>query len=129
MLRLSLPGAIALLLVASEVEAAPSGDIAARVAAVEARVIETRRDIHAHPELGNREQRTAALVAKRLRGLGLEVRARRRRTPASSACCAAAGRAGRGAARGHGRAAGYGGDRPALRLEGAQPPTRGARSA
>lgn len=32
-----------------------------------------RRDIHQHPELGNREFRTAALVADHLRGLGLTV--------------------------------------------------------
>ena len=33
-----------------------------------------RRDIHEHPELGNREFRTAALVAEHLRALGMEVR-------------------------------------------------------
>jgi len=38
------------------------------------RLVETRRDIHQHPELSNEEQRTAALVAERLRALGLEVR-------------------------------------------------------
>lgn len=32
-----------------------------------------RRDIHAHPELGLEEHRTAALVAARLRGWGIEV--------------------------------------------------------
>jgi amidohydrolase len=37
-------------------------------------LVETRRDIHRHPELGNREVRTGALVAERLRALGLEVR-------------------------------------------------------
>ena len=37
------------------------------------RVIEWRRDLHAHPELGNREQRTAGIVAKQLRKLGLRV--------------------------------------------------------
>ena len=36
-------------------------------------VIATRRDLHAHPELGFEEHRTAAIVAERLRGLGLEV--------------------------------------------------------
>jgi amidohydrolase len=36
-------------------------------------LIATRRDIHAHPELGFEEHRTAALVAARLRELGLEV--------------------------------------------------------
>jgi hippurate hydrolase len=34
---------------------------------------EIRRDIHAHPELGMTEARTAALVARELRALGLEV--------------------------------------------------------
>ncbi len=37
-------------------------------------VIAWRRDIHANPELSNREFRTAALVAKHLEGLGMEVR-------------------------------------------------------
>jgi len=43
-------------------------------AAVLPRVVAWRRDLHQHPELGNRERRTAALVAEHLRGLGLEVR-------------------------------------------------------
>jgi amidohydrolase len=33
-----------------------------------------RRDLHRHPELGGRERRTAAVIAERLRALGLEVR-------------------------------------------------------
>ncbi len=40
---------------------------------IEEKVINWRRDIHQHPELGNRETRTAALVAKHLQSLGLEV--------------------------------------------------------
>jgi amidohydrolase len=40
---------------------------------VEPKVIEVRRDIHQNPELGNREFRTAKLVADRLRALGIEV--------------------------------------------------------
>src|ERR1044071_2084070 len=36
-------------------------------------VIAWRRDIHEHPELGNRETRTAKLVADHLRSLGIEV--------------------------------------------------------
>jgi len=43
-------------------------------AAVNAKVIAWRRDIHQHPELGNRETRTAKLVADHLRSLGLEVK-------------------------------------------------------
>lgn len=46
----------------------------AAVAAIEPKVVAWRRDIHQHPELGNREVRTAALVAEHLTGLGLEVR-------------------------------------------------------
>src|SRR4026209_1738257 len=42
--------------------------------AVEQKVIATRRDIHEHPELGNREVRAAKLVADRLRQLGIETR-------------------------------------------------------
>jgi amidohydrolase len=37
-------------------------------------VIEIRRDIHAHPELGFEEERTAAIVADRLKRLGYDVR-------------------------------------------------------
>ena len=39
------------------------------------KVVAWRRDIHEHPELGNRETRTAKIVADHLRGLGIEVRA------------------------------------------------------
>ena len=45
-----------------------------RTHAVEAKVVAWRRDIHQHPELGNREVRTAKLVADHLTRLGLEVR-------------------------------------------------------
>jgi len=41
---------------------------------VESHVIAWRRDIHANPELGNREFRTAKLVAEHLRNLRLEVK-------------------------------------------------------
>ncbi|MEC9431771.1 MAG: amidohydrolase [Pseudomonadota bacterium] len=36
-------------------------------------LVSLRRDLHAHPELGFEEHRTAAIVAARLRALGLEV--------------------------------------------------------
>lgn len=42
-------------------------------AQVEQQMIEWRRDIHQHPELGEQETRTAKLVAEHLEKLGLEV--------------------------------------------------------
>jgi len=36
-------------------------------------LISDRRDLHAHPELGYNEQRTASLVAERLAAHGYEV--------------------------------------------------------
>lgn len=68
----------ACLLVIGAPLAAQSAALAARIdrgaAQVEAKVVAWRRDIHAHPELSNRETRTAALVAEHLRALGMEVR-------------------------------------------------------
>ena len=46
--------------------------IDAAAAAIESRVIAWRRDLHAHPELGNREFRTADIVQAHLRELGLD---------------------------------------------------------
>jgi amidohydrolase len=46
----------------------------AAVAALEAELIDIRRDVHAHPELAREEVRTTALVADRLRAAGLEPR-------------------------------------------------------
>jgi amidohydrolase len=51
-----------------------AADIDSLAEAVDGKVLEWRRDIHQHPELGNREFRTAALVAEHLKVLGLEVR-------------------------------------------------------
>lgn len=42
------------------------------VAAIEAQVIAWRRDLHEHPELSNREFRTAGLVAEHLRKIGVD---------------------------------------------------------
>ena len=44
-----------------------------QAAAIESKVIDWRRDIHQHPELGNEETRTAKKVADHLRALGIEV--------------------------------------------------------
>lgn len=52
----------------------PLARVEAAVEAETPRVIAWRRDLHANPELGFAETRTAALVAEHLRGLGLEVR-------------------------------------------------------
>ncbi len=47
-------------------------DIDAAVAAIVADLIAWRRDLHAHPELGNREVRTAGIVAAHLKQLGFD---------------------------------------------------------
>ena len=55
-------------------QAGPSREaIPKDIAGIEQQVISWRRDIHQHPELGNREVRTAALVADHLKSLGMEV--------------------------------------------------------
>ena len=51
-------------------------EVAQKAAALEDQVIAWRRDIHEHPELSNREFRTAKLVAAHLTELGLEVQTR-----------------------------------------------------
>ena len=45
-----------------------------RIEQVMPKVVAWRRDVHQHPELGNREVRTAKLVADHLRALGMEVK-------------------------------------------------------
>lgn len=51
-----------------------SRQLDARVAAISDQLIAWRRDIHLHPELSGKEQRTAALVAAHLKKLGFEVK-------------------------------------------------------
>ena len=48
--------------------------IAAATQRVLAQITDVRHQIHQHPELGNRETQTAALVAEHLRELGMEVK-------------------------------------------------------
>jgi metal-dependent amidase/aminoacylase/carboxypeptidase family protein len=48
--------------------------VEARLAELREDMIEVRRDIHRHPELSGREQRTAGIVARRLRAAGYDVR-------------------------------------------------------
>ncbi len=61
---------VAALLPAAPASGAGPDELAADV---EQKVIAWRRDIHQHPELGNREVRTARVIADHLRALGLPV--------------------------------------------------------
>jgi amidohydrolase len=54
--------------------ASPDAALEAAVRAVEPRVVAWRRDFHQNPELGNREVRTAKIVADHLRSLGIDVK-------------------------------------------------------
>lgn len=65
-LTLTIGGLLAAPVLASETAIGIDADL-------EQHVIEWRRDIHQHPELGNQETRTAGLVADHLRSLGMEV--------------------------------------------------------
>ena len=66
--------AVALALPAGAADAQSADAVTTAIEAVTPRVVEWRRDLHANPELGFAETRTAAKVAEHLRGLGLEVR-------------------------------------------------------
>ena len=48
--------------------------VTAEVTALEAELLELRRDLHAHPELSWQEERTTGLVAKRLADAGIQTR-------------------------------------------------------
>lgn len=45
-----------------------------KASAIQAKLVEWRRHIHQHPELGNREFKTAEYIANHLKSLGLEVK-------------------------------------------------------
>jgi amidohydrolase len=68
---------VALLIVGTSSAGAQDASLEAQIrersTAVEKQLIDWRRDIHQHPELGDQEQRTSRLVAKHLKRLGLEV--------------------------------------------------------
>ena len=49
-------------------------EVTAQAQRLQPKVLAWRRDLHQHPELGNREVRTSALVADHLRALGLDVK-------------------------------------------------------
>ncbi|MCS6805599.1 MAG: amidohydrolase [Acidobacteriota bacterium] len=54
--------------------AAATEQIARLVEAMKDKLVATRRDFHMYPELSNREERTARVIAERLRQLGLQVK-------------------------------------------------------
>jgi amidohydrolase len=68
------PAFLAALAASAAAQAPLATEVERRAADVDAKVIEWRRDLHRHPELSNRETRTAAVIADHLRRLGLEVR-------------------------------------------------------
>lgn len=73
--RISTLALVAGLAFSAPATAAPTAaQVAVAAKAVQPKVVAWRRDIHEHPELGNQEVRTAALIAKELKALGLEVR-------------------------------------------------------
>ena len=77
MIRRLLPFLVAAVVVRPVVAQAPSAletEIRTRTKAVMPQVVAWRRDLHEHPELGNRETRTAGIIAAQLRALGLEVK-------------------------------------------------------
>jgi amidohydrolase len=56
-------------------KAAPlHAEVDRRAQAVVPKAVAWRRDLHQNPELGNRETRTAGVIAEHLKGLGLEVK-------------------------------------------------------
>nr|WP_274620326.1 amidohydrolase [Colwellia maritima] len=68
-----LSGCISISLLAAFTVAAVPSEQTKLLESVESKVIEWRRDFHKNPELSNREIRTAGIVAKHLKNLGLEV--------------------------------------------------------
>ncbi|HVO09782.1 MAG TPA: amidohydrolase [Vicinamibacteria bacterium] len=66
--------ALTLVLAAATPAGTPDAEIRAAAERLAPAVVATRRELHAHPELSNREERTGRLVAARLRALGIEVR-------------------------------------------------------
>ena len=70
-----LAAALVALLSASSAFAADGAraEVDAQAQRLQPKVLAWRRDIHQHPELGNREVRTSKLVADHLRRLGMEV--------------------------------------------------------
>jgi amidohydrolase len=57
----------------SNLVAFSQSEIEKDITSIEAKVIEWRRDFHQHPELSNREFKTAEKIAEHLKSLGIEV--------------------------------------------------------
>ncbi len=74
MIRAALTGLMTVLAVSAIAGDALPDAVAERIEAVMPKVVAWRRDIHQHPELANREFRTAALITEHLEMLGMEVR-------------------------------------------------------
>lgn len=74
MRRLLLIAALAAANASADERTALLGRLDTALPGVAAQVTAWRHDIHQHPELGNREFRTGALVAKALRDFGLDVK-------------------------------------------------------
>ncbi|ATS22711.1 N-acyl-L-amino acid amidohydrolase [Xanthomonas phaseoli pv. phaseoli] len=66
--------ALPTLATAQTAQTAQRPEVQAAAAPLQAKVVQWRRDFHQHPELSNREERTAATVAAQLRKLGLKPR-------------------------------------------------------
>ncbi len=66
--------ALAFLAAAAAPAGTPDAEIRAAAERLAPALVATRRELHAHPELSNREEKTGRLVAERLRALGIEVR-------------------------------------------------------
>lgn len=66
--------ASALLIASAAIADIDPATLDAAVSKAEPQVIAWRRDLHAHPELSNRETRTSQFVAQQLRSFGLEVK-------------------------------------------------------
>jgi amidohydrolase len=62
------------LMLATTPAIAATPDVTTLEKSVDANVLAWRRDFHQHPELSNREFRTAKIVAEQLRAMGLEVK-------------------------------------------------------
>ncbi|RXR06115.1 M20 family metallopeptidase [Pseudoxanthomonas composti] len=72
--RLTTLSALLALSVATAHAATPRPEVDAAARALQQKVVDWRRDFHAHPELGNRETRTAQKIAAHLKSLGLKPR-------------------------------------------------------